>query len=156
MHSAVVSSALLAAVPRGPGRPGWAESGHLTRDAHHAARRAARDTMTAGQRRRLPAGDPASGPRALGIGAIHELAGPDMSGTDDLLAHARAGRRPSRGPTVLAYWGELGTGRCRHRALELGALGAAGDLFADGSIGSHTACFARPTPTRRARTATAT
>ncbi len=37
---------------------------------------------------------------------------------------------------MVGYWGELGGAA---RALELGALGAAGDLFADGSLGSHTA-----------------
>jgi predicted amidohydrolase YtcJ len=46
--------------------------------------------------------------------------------------------------TVPAIGGELGAsavhrGMCLARARELGAAGAAGDLFADGSIGSHTA-----------------
>ncbi|HST64678.1 MAG TPA: amidohydrolase family protein [Mycobacteriales bacterium] len=138
VHSAVVSSALLAAVPAARGLPGWADSGHLTRDAHHAVRRAARDTMTAGQRRdaqRATLRRAAS----LGIGAIHELAGPDLSGTDDLQALvALAADEPQ--PTVVPYWGEPGPSGV-DTALAVGALGAAGDLFADGSIGSHTACF---------------
>ncbi|CAA9270188.1 MAG: Exoenzymes regulatory protein AepA in lipid-linked oligosaccharide synthesis cluster, partial [uncultured Corynebacteriales bacterium] len=136
VHSAVVSSAMLAAVPRARDLPGWSDTGHLTRDAHHAVRRAARDTMTPGQRRdyqRATLRRAAS----LGIGAVHELAGPDLSGPDDLLdAVALAATEPL--PAVLPYWGELGG---VGTALELGALGAAGDLFADGSIGSHTACF---------------
>lgn len=138
VHSAVVSSALLAAAPRARSRPGYADSGHLTRDAHHEVRRAARDTMTAGQRRDAQR---ATLRRAaqLGIGAIHELAGPDLSGTDDLLAVLElAAAEP--GPTVLPYWGEPGRSGV-DTALAVGALGAAGDLFADGSIGSHTACF---------------
>ena len=138
VHSAVVSSVLLAAVPETRTLPGWAPSGHLTRDAHHAVRRAARDTMTAGQRRdaqRATLRRAAS----LGIGAVHELAGPDLSGTDDLRALlALAAAEP--GPTVLPYWGEPGPSGV-DTALAVGALGAAGDLFADGSIGSHTACF---------------
>src|SRR5207245_3304415 len=44
----------------------------------------------------------------------------------------------TKGPDVVGYWGELGG---IERARELGALGAAGDLFADGAIGSHTACL---------------
>jgi predicted amidohydrolase YtcJ len=141
VHSAVVSSALLAAVPEVRTLPGWAPTGHLTRDAHHAARRAARATMTAGQRRdaqRATLRRAAS----LGIGAIHELAGPDLSSTDDLLGIvALAAEEPS--PAVLPYWGEAGPSGV-DTALAVGAIGAAGDVFADGSIGSHTACFAEP------------
>jgi predicted amidohydrolase YtcJ len=138
VHSAVVSSALLAATPAARALPGWAESGHLSRDAHHAVRRAARDTVTPAQRRDFQR---ATLRRAaeLGIGTIHELAGPDLSGTDDLLGIlALAAEEPS--PTVLPYWGEPGPSGV-DTTRELGALGAAGDLFADGSIGSHTACF---------------
>lgn len=141
VHSAVVSSALLAAAPRARSLPGWSDAGHLTRDAHHEVRRAARDTMTAGQRRDAQR---ATLRRAaeLGIGAIHELAGPDLSGTDDLLGCvALAAEEPL--PTVLPYWGEAGKAGV-DTALAVGALGAAGDLFADGSIGSHTACFSTP------------
>jgi predicted amidohydrolase YtcJ len=141
VHSAVVSSALLAAAPDARTLPGWTPTGHLTRDAHHAARRAARETMTAGQRRdaqRVTLRRAAS----LGVGAIHELAGPDLSGTDDLLGIvALAAEEPL--PTVLPYWGEAGPSGV-DTALAVGAIGAAGDVFADGSIGSHTACFTEP------------
>ena len=138
VHSAVVSSALLAAVPEARTLPGWSPSGHLTRDAHHAVRRAARDTMTAGQRRDAQRATLARA-ATLGIGAVHELAGPDLSSADDLLALVElAAAEPY--PTVLPYWGEPGRAGV-DTALALGALGAAGDLFADGSIGSHTACF---------------
>jgi predicted amidohydrolase YtcJ len=141
VHSAVVSSALLAAVPAARGLPGWASTGQLRRDAHHAVRRAARDTVTAGQRRDAQR---AMLRRAaeLGIGAVHELAGPDLSGTDDLLALVElAAEEPL--PAVLPYWGEPGRSGV-DTAREVGAVGAAGDLFADGSIGSHTACFTEP------------
>ena len=44
-------------------------------------------------------------------------------------------------PDVVGYWGELlGIDTAR----ELGALGAAGDLFCDGSLGSHTAALGEP------------
>jgi predicted amidohydrolase YtcJ len=138
VHSAAVSSAMLAAAPEARTLPGFTPTGHLTRDAHHTVRRAARDTMTAGQRRDYQR---AALRRAaqLGIGLVHELAGPDLSGTDDLLGVLELSRTEPL-PTVVAYWGEPGPSGV-DTALELGALGAAGDLFADGSIGSHTACF---------------
>jgi predicted amidohydrolase YtcJ len=73
----------------------------------------------------------------VGIGSLHELGGPDISSEEDFRAMlALAAAEP--GPDVVGYWGELGGAE---RARELGALGAAGDLFADGAIGSHTACL---------------
>jgi hypothetical protein len=138
VHSAAVSSALLAAVPEARQLPGFQPSGHLTRDAHHAVRRAARDTMTLGQRRDYQRAA-LQRAAALGIGAVHELAGPDLSGTDDLLGVLELSHTEPL-PTVFGYWGEPGPSGV-DTARELGALGAAGDLFADGSIGSHTACF---------------
>ncbi len=134
VHSAVVSSALLATVPEVRSETGYSDSGHLTTDAHHVVRRVARESVTPAQRR---AAQQATRRRAaeLGIGAFHELAGPDISSEDDLRSIlALAAEEP--GPSVVGYWGELdGIDRAR----ELGTLGAAGDLFADGAIGSHTA-----------------
>src|SRR5205814_3148572 len=71
---------------------------------------------------------------SLGIAAVHECAGPDVSGEDDLTALLMLGGRGL--PEVYGYWGELGAAG---KARELGAVGAAGDLFADGALGSHTA-----------------
>ena len=134
VHSAVASSALLAAVPGLPGLAGYHDSGLLTRDAHHAARAAAMGAVTAAQR---AAAQRATRTRCaeLGIGLLHELGGPQVSSAEDFTAMlALAATEP--GPEVVGYWGELGGAE---RAGELGALGAAGDVFADGSIGSHTA-----------------
>ena len=136
VHSAVVSSALLAAAPEARDAEGFSDSGHLTTDAHHAVRAVARALVPPDQRRAAQAAtlDRAA---ALGIGCIHELAGPDISSVDDLQALVDlAGGRV--GPQLLTYWGELGG---VDRARELGTLGAAGDLFADGAIGSHTAAL---------------
>ncbi|PZS27266.1 MAG: amidohydrolase [Pseudonocardiales bacterium] len=138
-HSAVVSSALLAAVPGARGLPGFDESGWLRQAAHHAVRRVARETLSAGQRavaqrttRRRAA--------ELGIGCLHEMGGPDISGAEDLRALLTlASEEP--GPEIIAYWGALGG---IDAARGLGAVGAAGDLFVDGSIGSHTASVHRP------------
>lgn len=133
-HSAVVSSALLAAVPEARALPGFADSGWLRQEAHHAVRRAARDTLSPTQR---TAAQRATRQRAasLGIGCLHEMGGPDISGADDLRALLEL-TRDEPGPEVIAYWGELGG---TETARELGAVGAGGDLFIDGSIGSHTA-----------------
>ncbi len=136
VHSAVASSALLAAVPQAQGQPGWSADGLLSREAHHAARAAALDAVTPALR---SAAQRATRTRAaeLGIGAFHELGGPEISSADDFTAMlALAAAEP--GPEVVGYWGELGG---VERARELGARGAAGDLFADGALGSHTACL---------------
>jgi predicted amidohydrolase YtcJ len=68
------------------------------------------------------------------------MGGPIISSPDDqadLLELARAEPLPE----VVGYWGELhGIGTAR----ELGAVGAGGDLFVDGSLGSHTAALSAP------------
>ena len=78
---------------------------------------------------------------SLGIGCVHEMAGPSISGADDLSALLAGSQDQSDWPEVVGYWGELGG---IDTALALGAAGAAGDLFCDGAIGSHTAALARP------------
>ncbi|MEN3359047.1 MAG: hypothetical protein V7637_3029 [Mycobacteriales bacterium] len=139
IHSALVSTALLDAVPGVRELAGYADSGQLTRDAHHAVRRAVWAGLTAGQRQDAQR---ATRRRAaeLGVGSLHELAGPGISSADDLSALIEmAGTEP--GPDVVPYWGEVGGVALAH---ELGAVGAAGDVFADGSLGSRTACLSAP------------
>jgi predicted amidohydrolase YtcJ len=137
VHSAVVSSALLAAVPEVRAEDGFDESGHLTRAAHHVVRRVSRESVSEEQRRALQRATRAEAAR-LGIGLVHELSGPDIAGADDLRAMLElAAAEP--GPEVVGYWGETAALGGVDLSRELGALGAAGDLFADGSIGSHTA-----------------
>ncbi len=138
-HSAVVSSALLVAVPDVAGLTGYADDGLVRRDAHDAVRTAAFAGLTAGQVRdaqraalRHAAGH--------GIACVHEMAGPAISSADDLLSLlALAAAEPL--PEVIGYWGELfGVATAR----EVGAIGAGGDLFCDGSLGSHTAALHAP------------
>ena len=141
VHSAVVSSALLAAAPEARGEAGFDDSGHLTRDAHHVVRRVARESVSPQHRRSVQR---AALDRALslGVGCVHELAGPDISSAEDLQALGElVSGEPA--PEVVTYWGEGGAEGVE-RALGLGAAGAAGDLFADGSIGSHTAHLREP------------
>ncbi|GLF96448.1 amidohydrolase [Streptomyces yaizuensis] len=143
VHSAVVTTALLDLVPQVRGMTGYHPEGPLTDAAHHAVRAAAHAAVTPAQR---AAAQRAALERAasLGIGTVHECAGPEISGEDDLtglLALAAAGE----GPRVVGYWAEAITdAKGADRIRELGAVGAAGDLFVDGSLGSHTACLHQP------------
>ncbi|MEH0937776.1 amidohydrolase [Micromonospora psammae] len=133
IHSALVSVALLAACPEAAGAAGYDASGWLRRDAHHVVREAALGSVSAAQRaaaQRAALRHAAS----LGIAAVHECGGPGTSDEADftgLLAISGAGV-----PEVYGYWGELlGAAKAR----ELGAVGAGGDLYADGALGSRTA-----------------
>jgi predicted amidohydrolase YtcJ len=141
VHSAVVSGALVAAASGIRDLPGWSEAGHVAAEAHHAARRVARAALTTGQRRDAQRAT-LRRTAELGIGCLHELAGPDLSSRDDLAALLElAAAEPA--PEVIGYWGEAGPDGVR-TAVELGVAGAAGDVFADGSLGSHTACLSTP------------
>lgn len=141
VHSAVVSSALLAIAPEARGEAGFDDNGHLTRDAHHVVRRVARESVTPEQRRAVQR-TALQRAASLGIGCLHELAGPDISSLDDLRAlQELVADGPC--PEVVTYWGERGDAGIA-LARELGTAGAAGDLFADGSIGSHTAFLREP------------
>jgi predicted amidohydrolase YtcJ len=135
-HSAVASSALLAAAPDARSAPGFLPDGLVRQTAHHVVRRVAYRAITPAQRRAVQQGtlDRAAG---LGIGCVHECGGPDIAGEDDF-RQLIALDHPVE---VVGYWGEL---HGIERARDLGARGAAGDLFVDGSIGSHTACLSEP------------
>ncbi|MFJ7149770.1 amidohydrolase [Streptomyces sp. NPDC100445] len=144
VHSAVVTTALLDLIP-GPVPRGDAP---LTGDAHHAVRAAALAAVTPAQRaeaQRTALAHAAS----LGIGTVHECGGPQISSEDDFtgLLELAAG---TPGPRVVGYWAEQDPAKAR----ELGAAGAAGDLFADGALGSHTACLHEPYADAAAHTGT--
>lgn len=138
VHSAVVTTALLDLVPGVRELPGFHAEQPLTGDAHHAVRAAAYATVTPAQRDAAQAAALAHA-ASVGIGTLHECAGPEISSEDDLAALlARAAGGP--GPRVVGYWAEIVTNaKDADRIRALGALGAAGDLFADGALGSHTA-----------------
>lgn len=145
LHSAIASSPALdlAARTAGPtglhGLFGYTATGLLHSQAHHAARSAILDGISTEQRAEFF--DAALGAwAAAGVAAVHEMSGPDISTSEDLqalLSHSQT----TPGPEICAYWGELGGAQ---RAKELGAIGAGGDLFADGSLGSHTARLSYP------------
>ncbi|MGW5049648.1 amidohydrolase [Actinokineospora sp. NPDC004072] len=137
VHSALVSTALLDRAPGAAAADGWHPEGPLSRAAHHHARRAARDAITPGQRAQAQLAFLRHA-AAHGIASVHECAGPDISGAEDLaalLAH------PGDLPEVVAYWGERGDPAlaATHRV-----RGLAGDLFVDGALGSRTAALHQP------------
>ncbi|GGW51168.1 amidohydrolase [Streptomyces lucensis JCM 4490] len=131
VHSAVVTTALLDLVPGVVPR----DDAPLTRDAHHTVREAALAAVTPAQRAEAQRAALAHA-ASLGIGSVHECGGPQISSEDDFTAllDLAAG---APGPRVVGYWAEQDVEKAR----ELGAAGAAGDLFADGALGSHTACL---------------
>ncbi|MGX7679678.1 amidohydrolase [Jatrophihabitans sp. DSM 45814] len=138
-HSAVASSALMASIPSLSKLDGYSRDGLLTKEAHHAARELALAAINPAQRHALQrvALERAA---SCGIAAVHEMAGPEISSADDLTALLALSREEVV-PEVFGYWGELGG---TENALSLGAVGAGGDLFCDGSIGSHTAGLSEP------------
>ncbi|GIJ56586.1 amidohydrolase [Virgisporangium aurantiacum] len=142
VHSCVVSTALLAAA--NPATPGHDPGGWLTRDAHHEVRAVALGSLGPTQRRDAQRHALKQAARA-GVAAVHECGGPEISSEDDFTGLLALAGPDSAGterlPEVYGYWGELGAAK---KARDLGALGAAGDLFADGALGSRTAHLREP------------
>ena len=139
VHSAVVSSGLLGALPDIDGRVGYRPDGLLTQDAHHACRGRLDLLTTDGERR--DAGRVAlTAAAALGVAEVHELGGPHLGPLADLTRVVDAGRET--GVRVVPYWGEEASDAAFARMAEVGARGLAGDLCVDGAIGSRTAALA--------------
>lgn len=141
VHSAIASTALRRCATGLDRAAGFDDQGPLTADAHHLVRRAARDGLSAGQRRdaRQAALDAAA---ASGIAAVHECAGPEIGGLDDW----RELHALHHGVEVIGYWGEHVTTAEQARDLiaDTDARGLAGDLFVDGALGSRTAWLHEP------------
>lgn len=141
VHSAVASTALLDTVPGITEAAGFTHGEPLRGDAHHRARRAALGALDRAQRDRArqAALDSAA---AQGIAAVHECAGPDISGTTDLAELLDF----SHGVEVRTYWGQAVRTADEARTLvkELGVHALGGDLFVDGALGSHTALLRAP------------
>jgi len=135
VHSALASTSLLTAAE---GVDGYDASGWVREQAHHAVRAVALGALTAAQRTAAQR-SALSRAASMGIAAVHECAGPGTSSEADfasVLALSGAGL-----PRVFGYWGELGGAA---KAREMGAAGAAGDLYADGALGSRTASLRSP------------
>ncbi|MDQ3760908.1 MAG: amidohydrolase family protein [Actinomycetota bacterium] len=140
-HCATVSSGLLDRAAEAIGAPGWSAEGPLTRDAHHHVRRAAWESVTPGQRRAAQRTFLTTA-AARGIAVVHECAGPEISGIDDLADLLAA----DHGVEVVGYWGQAVSTpeQARELLAATGAHGLAGDLFCDGALGSRTAALRTP------------
>ena len=142
IHSALASSALMHSVRGLDALDGHDPGGWLRRDAHHAVRAAALGSLTASQRmeaqwRMLRHA------AALGIGAVHEMNGPDIGGYDDV-RQLQSLVAEGGLPEVVVYWGQVAAQGGLDCVRDLGARGAGGDLFVDGALGSRTACLRAP------------
>jgi predicted amidohydrolase YtcJ len=140
-HSAVASTALRRRLPGLADATGFHPAEPLVADAHHLLRGAARALLNDDQRRRaqIRALDHAA---SVGVVAVHENGGPDISGRADFLAIADLDHPIS----VRRYWGQAAADPDEAHTLmrELRADALGGDLFVDGSLGSHTAWLSQP------------
>jgi predicted amidohydrolase YtcJ len=110
-------------------------TGLLRREANHIVRRWAIGAMDPAE---LSAARAAatSFAASMGVGSVHEMAGPDLMGRHDLDAWL-TGEWPIE---VIPYWGDLDLSV----PVGLDLRHAGGDLFLDGSLGSHTAALGEP------------
>lgn len=145
VHSAVVSTALA----RSAGLedlPGWSDDGRVEREAHHAAREAARrvsdERRTALYRRAL------THAASQGVASVHEQSAPFIDTRAGLVELLATTADPASGlPLVVGYRGERCVTVDDARALleaVPGLTGIGGDLNVDGSLGSHTAALRAP------------
>jgi len=112
---------------------GWSDSGIFSQESHHEVRDVVLRQLSS-QQRRAAITSALSSAASHGIVAVHEYAGPHVSGEADFLDVLELLKADSV-PQVFAYWGDVDL----ERVQRLGAFGAAGDLTVDGSCGSHTA-----------------
>ncbi|MFC5057428.1 amidohydrolase [Saccharothrix xinjiangensis] len=131
VHSALASTALLDLAPAARDADGFSPDGPLSRAAHHHVRGAARDAIPADRRRAAQAAFLRHA-ASRGIASVHECAGPDISGLDDL-----ADLLATDLLDVVGYWGGP-------EPVDLPVRGLAGDLFVDGALGSRTAALCSP------------
>lgn len=136
-HSALASPSLLATIDVPAGAAD--EYGRVTGEVHHAVRVAALGSLSRSARR--SAQETALRRAAsLGIAVVCECGGPEISSEEDFTGLLALAADPDL-PDVYGLWGELGGA---WKARDLGAVGAGGDVFADGALGSRTAHLREP------------
>src|SRR3954470_24853322 len=145
-HSAIVSGALAAAAGA-RGHSGWSADGRVERDAHHAVRSATREGLSPSAR--AEAQRPAlRAAAAAGIGCVQEMSAPHIAPETDLAALVALAGGDDPLPDVVPYRGQLVADEAEAKELlaRLGVqvAGLAGDLNADGAVGSRTAGFRAP------------
>jgi predicted amidohydrolase YtcJ len=141
VHSAVISSALLAELPEVAGAAGYREDGLVTQEAHHLCR-GRMDRLFTDAERRDAARSALQRVAAQGVATVHELGGPHLGPLADLERVREVA--DELGLTSVRYWGELASPSALERARRVGAAGLAGDLCVDGAIGSRTAALNQP------------
>lgn len=145
VHSAVVSSALTASAGLDV-LPGWSFDGRVERDAHHAARDAAR-TVAPDRRTRLyrQALEHAA---ARGVVSVHEQSAPFIDTREGLIELLELTADEESGlPHLVGYRGEqcVTVDDAREILAAIpGLTGIGGDLNIDGSLGSRTAALRAP------------
>jgi predicted amidohydrolase YtcJ len=106
-------------------------------DANHLARRFALDSLPAATLKAAQDSALCEAARR-GVACVHEMGGPDIAGRRDFeLLLDRVEALPIE---VIGYWGDLDLEYVEDR--KLAQVG--GDLFLDGSLGSHTAALSTP------------
>jgi len=134
-HSGIVSRPLLALVDGIPTLDGYAADGRLERDAKNAVNDLVFELM--GPEERLANARSALREMArLGIGAFHEIAAPHIGPDWEVDLVRQAAREVGLHGTY--YWGEH---LAFDRLKKLDVSGLAGDLNADGALGSRTAAL---------------
>jgi predicted amidohydrolase YtcJ len=134
-HSGVVSSAL---IPVAQEAEGYDETGRVERAANHVVRDALSDLIGKDQRR-ANVEVALQAMAAKGIGAFHEMGAPHIGPLWELpIVRETAGRL---GLSATLYWGQPGV--FEHVAT-FGLAGLAGDLNADGALGSRTSALREP------------
>ncbi len=138
VHSALVSSALVARAPESRALQGFGDFA-VTATAHERLRTVALNHLNDPARARAHI---AFFDHALsqGIGSVHEMAGPAISSQADAKMLGERSRT-GLGPHVFTYWGQLASDGGIDVAREIGAMGVGGDLFVDGALGSRTAAL---------------
>lgn len=143
VHSALISSALLAQCPQIQGVRGWSPGSALVdKEAHAMVRETTTASMSPAERVAAQRAYRSLASRN-GIVSIHEMAGPAISSQADALSlHQISTSEP--GPVLYTYWGQTAQSGGLDICQQIGAIGLAGDLFIDGAIGSRTAALHHP------------
>jgi len=135
-HSGVVSSALVATIPGLTATEGYTEDGRVERAANHAVRDALSESATGEQDVHKHARTAVQAMASRGIGAFHEMAAPHIGPRWELPLVRQAADELGLHSTL--YWGEPGVFEVLD---QYGVVGLAGDLNADGALGSRTAAL---------------
>jgi predicted amidohydrolase YtcJ len=120
VHSAVVSTALQDQLPGITSAEGYRADGLLSRQAHHLVR-GRMDRLFTDDERRSDASAALVLAASLGVGAVHELGGPDLGPIEDLIRVREAAEELGIG--LVCYWGELASTDVLAKGRSVGAAG---------------------------------